>query len=287
MQQHVVDLARAFHRQRSLIARAPAYLGSPTVSAGRVAHYRQRQRLGGGAFGLLVQEEGNRIQAGAAHGADLGHRRAQLARQLERVDLAAPGLHQVAHVQQHESRQSHRQHRRGQHQLPLEVQGIQNQQHRIGLGRARHFAAQHVHRDARVFGIGGKRVNAGQVNQRQVRAAHAGHQAHALLHCDPRVVGNLLPQTGQAIEKSGFTGVGRSNQYHRLERRGGRRSAVRLEGRGLAASTHRAASVSSWISGLAARPEPSGFSAPCASGARIRMASAVSWRRAISMPSTP
>ena len=84
VQQHVVDLARAFDRERSAVAGAAAYLGGPGVGAGGVAHDRQGQRPGGGAIGLLVEEEGNGVQAGSVDGADLGHGRAQFAGQLER-----------------------------------------------------------------------------------------------------------------------------------------------------------------------------------------------------------
>ena len=72
------------------------------------------------------------------------------------------------------------------------MQGIQDQQNGVGLGRAGHFAAQHVDGNARIFRIGSERVNAGQIDQGEIVAAYAGHEAHALLDRDARIVGYLL-----------------------------------------------------------------------------------------------
>ena len=151
-------------------------------------------------------------------GADLGHGCAEFAGQLEGVDVAAARLHQVAHVEQDQGGQAERKDRRGQHQLAGEVQGIENQQDSVGLGRAGHFAAQHVDGDAGILRVGGEGVDAGQVDEGEVVAADAGHQAHALLDGDAGVVGDLLAQTGQAIEKSGLAGVGRADEDDGLER---------------------------------------------------------------------
>ena len=161
MQQDVVDLARALDREWCTVAGASAQLCGPTVRACGIAQDGQGQRSGGGAVGLLVKEERHSIQACSAYGADLGDGRAQFAGQFERVDMAAASLHQVAHVEQNQGRQSQRQHWRGQHQLASEVQGIEHQQHGIRLGRAGHFAAQHVDRNAGVFRIWIERVDAG------------------------------------------------------------------------------------------------------------------------------
>ena len=102
VEQDIVDLARALDRERGAVAGAAADLRGPAVRAGGVAHDGQGERLGGGAVGLLMEEERNGVQAGAVYGADLGHGRAQFAGQLEGVDVAAAGLHQVAHVEQNE-----------------------------------------------------------------------------------------------------------------------------------------------------------------------------------------
>ncbi len=168
--------------------------------------------------------------------------RAEFAGQLEGVELAAAGLHQVAHVEENERGQAERKNRRGQHELAGEVQGIEHQQDSVGLGRAGHFALEHVDGDARVLRVGTERVDAGQIDEGEVVAAHAGHQAHALLDGDAGVVGDLLAQAGEAIEKSGFAGVGRADEDDGMQRSAGRGYGG-LKGRSFAAGIHRAASA--------------------------------------------
>ena len=211
------------------------------------------------------------------------------------IDLAAARLHQVAHVEQNERGQAEREHRRGQHELARQVQGIENQQNGVGLGRAGHLALEHVDGDARIFRVGSERVDAGKIDEREVVAAHAGHEAHALLDGDAGIVGDLLAQAGEPIEERGLAGVGRSDEDNGAEipraqgpgapQTPGSRS--RHSSRGLgefmnfgltsglrcsAAIFSSSASISSW-----------GVSAAL----RTRMASAVSRRSAISMPSMP
>ena len=166
MQQHIVDLAGTLDRKRGAVAGLAAQLRGPTVRAGGVAQHRQSERLGGGALGLLMQKERNGVQAGAFDGADLSHRRSEFAGQFERVHLSAALFHQVAHIEQHQGGQPHRQHRRGQHQLPCQMQRIHHQQHGVRLGRAGHLAAQYVNRDARVLAEGIERIDSGQIDQR-------------------------------------------------------------------------------------------------------------------------
>ena len=177
-----------------------------------------------------------------------------------------------------------RQHRRGQHQLAGQVQGIEDQQHRVRLGRAHHLAAQYVDGDAGILAVGVERIDAGQVDECQIGAAHAGHQAHALLDGDAGKVGHLLAQAGQPIEKSGLAGVWRADQHHGLELPGARRGFRWNEGWGLAAGAHRAASSRSVALLAATFGNSTGWASAVAG--RIRMAAAVSRRRAISMPST-
>ena len=77
--------------------------------------------------------------------------------------------------------------------------------------------------DAGVFRVGGERVDAGQIDEGEVFAADAGHEAHALLDGDAGVVGYFLAEAGEPIEKRGFAGVGRTDEDDGVERR--RRSA--------------------------------------------------------------
>jgi hypothetical protein len=95
---------------------------------------------------------------------------------------------------------------------------VQNQEDRVGLGRARHLALQHVYRDACILRIGIQAIDARQVDQREVVAAHSRHRAHALFHGHARIVCHLLAQACQAIEKRRFVGIGRTDQDHRPQR---------------------------------------------------------------------
>ncbi len=167
---------------------------------------------------LLIQKERDGVEAGSVHGADLRYRSAEFARELERVDLAAARLHQVAHVEQHQRGQADSQHRRGEHKLAREMQRVENEQDRVGLGRARHAAAQDIHGDARILRVRSERVDAGQVDQREVFAAYAGHNAHALLDGDAGIVGDFLAQAGELVEECGFAGVGRADEDNGSER---------------------------------------------------------------------
>ena len=124
MQQDVVDLVRVDGRERHAVAGAAAHLRGPVVRAGRVADHGQLHALGLAVAVLLIEEARDGVEPRAVDGADLRHRRAQFARQLERVDLAAARLHQVRHVQQHQRGQAHGKHRHGQHQLPRQMQRV-------------------------------------------------------------------------------------------------------------------------------------------------------------------
>jgi len=67
-------------------------------------------------------------------GADEGHRSAQFAGQPEGVDVAAAGLHEVAHVEQNQGGYAEGQHRGGQHQLAGEVKESRTSRTASGLG---------------------------------------------------------------------------------------------------------------------------------------------------------
>ncbi len=106
MEQDVVDFARAFDGERGAVTGAAADLGGPGVGAGGVADYGEGKGLGGFALGLLVEEERDGIDAGAVDGADLGDGGAEFAGELEGIDFAAAGFHEVAHVEQDQGGQA-------------------------------------------------------------------------------------------------------------------------------------------------------------------------------------
>ena len=171
-----------------------------------------------------------------------------------------------------------------QHQLAGQVKGIEDEDDGVGLGGSRHFALEDIDGHAGIFGVGRERVDTGQVDEGEVVAADAGHKAHALFDGDAGVVGYFLAQASQAIEKSGLSRVGRADKDNGLECPGGMRSLGGLEGGCLAAGAHRPTSRSSgvWVGVARCRPP---WDADSLSGVRTRMESAVSWRRAISIPS--
>ena len=282
MQQYVVNLARVLRGKRRAISSTAAHLRCPAMRARRVAQHRQCERLCRLALGLLVQEQRHRIEPCPMHRTDLRHRRAQLFGKLQRVNVPAARLHQVAHVQQHQRRQAYCQHRCSEHQLSRQVLRIQHQQYSIRLGSARHLAAQYVNRNTRILRIGIKRIDTRQIDQGQIIPAHTGHQSQPLFHGYAGKVGDLLPQSRQSIEECGFAGVRRPDQHNRPQFALRRRNSRGNERRWSAAGTaHRAASSSSGASFA------STLSTSSATGGFTRIASAVSCRRAISIPSTP
>ena len=125
---------------------------------------------------------------------------------------AAARLHLVGHVEQHERGQADGEDGRGEHQLAVHVGGVEDQQDAVGLGHAGHLAGEDVDGDAGVLGVGGERVDAGQVDEGEVVAADGLHAAGVVLDGDAGVVGDLLAQAGEAVEEGGFAGVWRADE---------------------------------------------------------------------------
>ena len=173
-------------------------------------------------FAVLLQEALNGLDAGAARGTDQGNRTAQLLRQSQRIHDAAARLHQVRHIQQHHRGQAEGEDRPGQHELAAQVEGIEHDEDGVWTRRARHLALEHIDGNARIFGVAGKAVDAGQIDQRKVVAADAAHAARALLYCHAGIVGHLLSQSSEPVEECGFAAVGRSDE------RDGAKAATRL-----------------------------------------------------------
>jgi hypothetical protein len=192
---------------------------------------------------VRVQKEvGDDVEAGALGGADERDGVAEFAGERERVQLAAAILHLIGHVEQHQRGQPDGEDRRGQHELPVHVGGVEHQQDAVGLGHTGHLAGEHVDGNAGIFGVSRERVDAGQIDQGEVAAADRLHAAGVVLHSDARVVGDLLAHAGEAIEEGGLAGVRRTDegdgaQARPLARRWGRRGIDRLKDCGVAAHT--------------------------------------------------
>ncbi len=104
MEENAVELAAGFSGEGRVIAGTAADLRGPGVGAGSVAEDREGEALFGFLCGLgegtLIEEERDGVKAGALGGADLGDGCAELAGELEGVDGAAAGVHEVAHVEE-------------------------------------------------------------------------------------------------------------------------------------------------------------------------------------------
>jgi hypothetical protein len=165
------------------------------------------------------EEVGNDVEAGAMRGADEGYGMTQLAGKGQRVQIAAARFHLIGHVQQHQRGQTDGEDRRGQHQLTIQVRGVEYKQDAIGLGYAGHLAGEHIDGDARVLRVGGERIDAGQIDEREVVAADRLHAAGVVFHRDAGIVRDLLAQAGEPVEEGGLAGVGRADERDRAQGR--------------------------------------------------------------------
>ena len=79
--------------------------------------------------------------------------------------------------------------------------GIQNQNNRIRLFKVVEFAPQNIVRDLFVLGPRIEAVQSGQVDKRNLLAVSKPHSTQPFFDRDAGVVGDLLAQTRQSIEK--------------------------------------------------------------------------------------
>ena len=208
MQKHVIQPARPDRRGGTAIIRILAYANGPLAHAARAADHGKFHRLGSGdAAGKKI---GDRFETRARGRTDQGHRSSQLACQREHVHAAVLLVQFVRHVQQHQRRQTQRDHAPCQHQVAVQVGGIQNHDDRIGTRHAGHVALQHVDRDFLVFRLGRKAVDAGQIDQRDFFAFAVADVAGMVLDGDAGKVADLLAQSGEPIEERGLAGIGRT-----------------------------------------------------------------------------
>src|SRR4051812_37872669 len=98
--------------------------------------------------------------------------------------------------------------------MPGEIRAIQDQQHGVRLWDPLHVACENVASDSLVFGTGSKAVNSRKVDQECFAAIWQWEFAEVVLDCNAWEIRDLLAQTSQTIEKSGFTRVGRAYESH-------------------------------------------------------------------------
>ncbi len=178
---------------------------------------------------VLLQEALNGLDARAVRGADEGNRMAEFVGQGQRVDdcRRATSIRSAIFSSTMVGRPRAR---IGAASMSwrLRLRASSTMRTAVGTRRAGHLAGQHIDGDTCIFGVGGKTVDAGQVDQREVVAADAAHAAGVLLHRHAGIVGDLLAQAGEPVEERGFAAVRRPD-----ERNGAETAArlARLEGR--------------------------------------------------------
>ena len=136
----------------------------------------------------------------------------QLLGEREGVDLAAAGVELVRHVEQHQRGQADGEDGRSEHELAVDVRGVEDEKHQVRARHAGHATSEDFDGDARVFRVSGERVDAGEIDEREVAAADGLHAAGVMLHGDAGIVGDLLAHAGEAVEEGGFAGVRRTDE---------------------------------------------------------------------------
>ena len=138
-------------------------------------------------------------------GRDHHDRAAELLGKLVRVDLVAVFLHEVGHVEGHDHGQAGLDDLKCQVQVALQVGGVDDLDDYIGL------AAHEVVARALLLGaVGGKRVDAGEVRNRDVLVTQ--ELGFLFLNRDAGPVANVAVGAGDQVEKRGLAAVGVTRQ---------------------------------------------------------------------------
>ena len=157
-----------------------------------------------GSSGLLdlLKELGNAL---VLKSRDHHDRAAELLGKLVRVNLVAVFLHEVGHVEGHDHGQAGLDDLKCQVQIALKVGRVDNLDDHIGL------AAHEVVARALLLGaVGGKRVDAGEVRNRDVLVTQ--ELGFLFLNRDAGPVANVAVGAGDQVEKRGLAAVGVTRQ---------------------------------------------------------------------------
>jgi len=212
VQKNSVQAARPVRRRGRLVGGLSAHLSGPRAALGDVVQNReiQRARCGHGAgqeFPDLVDPF--TLSRGSQH-----DRRAQLARERRGVDLATPPTQVIGHIEDHESGQSQRQHRGGQHEMPAQIGRVQDQQDGIRARRVGAPAGENVPGHLLIFRAGSEAIDAWQVDDMDLAAVRQIHLAGMLFDGNAGKIAHLLAKAGQAIKQGGFAAIGRTYDSH-------------------------------------------------------------------------
>ena len=209
MQKYVVEPLRPDRRDRPTIVGVFADADGPLAHAAGAAHHGQFQRLrnwrGGG------KKIRYRLQTQAGRRTHQRNRSAQLARQRQNIDRAVLLVQFVRHIQQHQRRQAERNHARGEHEVRIQVVGVQDDDDRVGTRHSGHVALQHLDRNPLVFRLGNEAVDAGQVDERDFFAVGIANVADVVLDGDTGKIADFLAQSGEPIVERGLAGIRRTD----------------------------------------------------------------------------
>jgi len=170
----------------------------------------------GGAAHRTGQEIDDSFDAVSPRGAHQCHGRADLFGQRLGVHVATALGQVVRHVQNHQGRQTEREHRRRQDQVAAEVGRVEDQQNRGRSRDGRHAAQQYVPCYLLVLRARRQAVHAGQVDQRHHAPVVQPRFAYMLFDGDTREIRHLLPQAGKTVVEGGFARVRRTDKGHNL-----------------------------------------------------------------------
>ena len=249
MQEEAVEAARPDGRRGGLIFRRFAHARGPLAAAREVGEDREEVHRPRDAD-APPQELQDRVVPLAGRRADERDGRAEPLGESFGLYVAAALLQLVGHVQDDEGRQTQGEDRRRQDEVAAEVRDVEDEEDRVGLRNTRHPPHQDVVRHLLVLRARREAVDAREVDDVELGCVFDLQLAEVLLDRDAGKVGDLLAQTGQAVEEGRLAGVGGSDDRHdartRISRTGrgafGRQGA--REGREADRIAHDAVAVS-------------------------------------------
>ena len=166
-----------------------------------------RVRLHEVAHDERIERRAELVETTLAHGNSRDDRDAQCLREGGDINGQAIADSEVEHIQRDHRGPPERDQFHRKAQMIVEVRGVDHDDQCRGDALANLCAHDDVARDALVGAGGREAVSAGQVNQLK-RAAIAQRQtAGVALDRDTGIIANLLPRTGQRVEKRRFARV--------------------------------------------------------------------------------
>jgi hypothetical protein len=117
----------------------------------------------------------------------------------------------VGHVQQHQRRNTQRDHACRQHQVGVQIRRVENHDDRIRTRRSRHLPGQNIDGHLFVFGLRRQAVDAGEIDQRDLFPVGVAQVAGVMFDGNAGKVADFLAQLGEAVKQRGLAGIGRTD----------------------------------------------------------------------------